>query len=282
MTLILGIYAALLTGFFLYEYFRKDDGTSKLFTDCIKLVEHEQSATEKLKAIASLTELRKSMSPWYEKYLSTIGVIGLFSMTIAAGVQTINSTTQQYRADSLESELEDKTAQIEAAQLFVAEVSSAIQSGAFGTQRIGDVERKILRYRLDELRSVNDLDNTQLSELFSLALVLREYDLAVEILEDNKELLNNTNPSDQLTLAEYYNLVGSKTAAQQIINELDSLNVAQSAEFVRRLVFLKLALGANVNELASDYANAFKIRREQAVEILTREAHEQFENQPGQ
>lgn len=282
MTLILGIYAALLTGLFLYEYFRKDDGTSKLFADCIEIVEHEKSAAEKLKAIASLTELRKTMSPWYQKYLSTIGVIGLFSMTIAAGVQTINSTTQQYRADSLEAELEDKTEQVEAAQLFVAEVSSAIQSGAFGTQRIGDVERKILRYRLDELRSVNDLDNAQLSELFSLALVLREYDLAVEILERNKELLSVTNPADQLTLAEYYNLVGSTTAAQQIVDGLDSLNVVQSAEFVKRLVFLKLALGADVDELASAYANAFKIRRDEAVEILTREAHEQSESRPGQ
>ena len=271
MTVILGTYAVLLTAFFLYEYFRKDDKTTELFAQCVEIVKNEESPTEKIKAISALNDLKKTLSPWYEKYLSTVGVIGLFSMTVAAGVQTINSTAQQSRADVLESDLAELKSQVELAEQFVANVSSAIQSGAFDTQRIGEIERRILRYRFDELRTSTDLNSEALSEAFSLALVLREFETAVELLEKNRELLNDRHPADQLTLAEYYYLVGSNSAAQQIVNDIDAAGGAQQRSFVKRLAVLKVALGAPAEDVVGDYANAFDIRRDQALESLTRE-----------
>jgi len=280
MTVILGIYAALLTVFVLYEYFKKDDKTSELFSQCVEIVEKEQSPSEKIKAISSLNELKNSLSPWYEKYLSTVGVIGLFSMTIAAGVQTINSTTQQYRADALAADLADTKSQVEAAELFVADASSAIQSGAFDTQRIGENERRILRYRFDELRTSTVLESEELSEAFSLALVLREFETAVELLEMNKELLDDTNIADQLTLAEYYYLVGSNSAAQQIVGQIAAAGGGHSRGFVKRFVVLKVALGAPIEDVVGEYASTFEIKREQAIESLTREVQIYTDRQP--
>ena len=271
MTMILGIYAALLTAFFLYEYFRKDDKTSGLFSQCMDIVEKEESTTEKIKAISALNDLKKSVSPWYEKYLSTIGVIGLFSRTIAAVVQTINSTIQQSRADALEENMSELKEQVAAAELFVADVSSAIQSGAFDTQRIGEIERRILRYRFEELRKSTKLDNQALSEAFSLALVLREFETAVELLEENRELLDGSYPADQLTLAEYYYLVGSNSAAQQIVDQIDEEGGSHPRSFVKRFVVLKVALGAPIENVVGEFATTFDIKRDQAIESLTRE-----------
>lgn len=273
MTVILGAYAVLLTAFFLYEYFRKDDKSAELFVECMEIVEKEESTSEKIKAISALNDLKNSLSPWYEKYLSTIGVVGLFSMTIAAGVQTINSTTQQTRADALQEDITELEEQVTAAEEFVADVSTAIQSGAFDTQRIGAVERRILSYRFDELRNATRLDTKQLREAFSLALVLREFETAVELLEQNRELVDDTNPADQLTLAEYYYLTRADGRAQQIVDNIPSSAAMGSRSLVKRLLVLKVALGAPIDDVVGDYANAFDIRRDLAIESLTREVN---------
>ena len=72
-------------------------------------------------------------------------------------------------------------------------------------------------------------------------------------------------------MAEYYYLVGSNSAAQQIVNDIDAAGGTHPRSFAKRLAVLKVALGAPAEDVVGDYANAFDIRRDQALESLIRE-----------
>src|SRR3954453_4341844 len=60
---------------------------------------------EDIKVIAELAKVRQSEIPWYERSVSTIGIVAFFSMIIATSIQTISATKVEIESSNLRQEI---------------------------------------------------------------------------------------------------------------------------------------------------------------------------------
>lgn len=237
----------------------------------IKAASRVRSIEGRAKLLGSLSELQKAATPWYERSLSTIGVVGFFSMSLAAGVQTISANLSAARAERLEDALEDLQEERNAAENFVNQVSKMVVSGALPIRTLGRAERELLRFRLDRLRAKEKLEIAEAKEMYTLALAIRDFHSAVSIFEQYRELLEGTSAGDQVSLAEYYYLVGSQEAARELIEELWEKRSTSDRLVVRRMSVLRVLIGHALDEEARELARLFRTRQSEALAILSRE-----------
>ncbi|HET9767164.1 MAG TPA: hypothetical protein VFS60_09965 [Thermoanaerobaculia bacterium] len=232
-----------------------------------RTVELPKDRAEMMKA---LSELQKAATPWYERTLSTIGVIAFFSMSVAVTVQTIQANLQQSQAERLRAELADQKAAQSASERFVADVARLVASGVRGGGSLSELERKILRHRLDVLAETSDAGDDAVREMFALALTLREYPRAVTLLEQHRTVLDMALPGDRLSLAEYYFLVGSLQASKELVGQVWAQRAVLDKPLVTRLVVLRAALGVSADG-AHELAELLGVSSAEATRILARE-----------
>jgi len=225
---------------------------------------------ERAELLRALADLQSAATPWYERTLSTIGVIAFFSMSVAVTVQTIGANLQESRAERLREQLEDLKETQLTSERFVADVSRLVASGMRSGGSLSELERKILRQRLEALAHKGDATDETVREMFSLALALREYPQAVALLEEHRSVLDLAVPGDRLSLAEYYYLVGSPQAAKELVGKVWADRVSLDRSLVTRLIVLRAALGVSYDG-AHELATLLKISDEEATRIVERE-----------
>lgn len=233
-----------------------------------------ESTTDRVKIISALAELQKVTIPWYERSISMMGVVAFISMSVAIGIQTINANLQEVRSMRLESKLNDLSAEREAAEEFVTEVSRAVVSGILDIRSLGDVERRILRYRLDRLRKSSVVGIDKIREMYTLALALRDYEVAVSVLELNPGLLDSTVPGDRLSLAEYYYFVGAVQSSKDLQQQIWMQRQHLARPLAKRLAILRTAIGFNVDVEVEELVRVFGLRKDEARQMLSREVSE--------
>lgn len=263
-------YAALVT----VVYCRARRAAARPFADDLRdlwqAARTVEPAKDRAEVIKALAELQKASTPWYERTVSTVGVIAFFSMSIAITVQTIQGNLEEARAQRLGAQLEDMKEEHTAAEEFVAEVSRLVASGMRSAGTLSDLEKRILRYRLEMLERKPETDEDAVREIFALALALREYPLAVSVLEREQEVLNLAVPADRLSLAEYYFLVSSHSASKQLLGEVWAQRQTLARPLVTRLVVLRAALGLS-RDAAGELAELLNVSPQEAARILERE-----------
>lgn len=268
---VLLIYSVLLSAVYMYSRRRQLSPLEDELRGLSRSLELVETPKDRASILQALAELRRASIPWHERAISTIGVIAFFSMSIAVVIQTISANLQQARVERLESGLAALKEERAAAERFLAEVSHAVTTGVLDPRALGDVERRVLQYRLDRLRGKLDRDEKETREVYSLAMALGRYDVAAAIMERHTDLFDMARPGDRLSLAEYYYLVGSHEASAQLQRELwkDRLNLARP--LARRLIVLGAALDVPLEEAALEMTRVLKVRTDEARQIVLRE-----------
>ena len=264
----LSVYAVLsIFGIFTLYYRRfRTDSVSNVLK---QVTLHDFSPSEKLNALAHLATIQEHESPWYERSLSTVGVIAFFSMTIASGVQLIKTTVESVKSDQLQQEIAAMNRERSVIEGFLGRVSRAVAAQYTETGRLDSAGKEILEHRLKELRLKEIVNHDELVETFTLALLLRDYETAKGALDRNIKLLDDTRPSDVISLAEYEVLEGAPNTANEYLRKIEpALSTLPSAWQVRVIV-LDTVINGNDDIHAKRLASLLGIDTEQASRRLS-------------
>ncbi|MFH1891154.1 MAG: hypothetical protein ABIK83_00550 [Candidatus Zixiibacteriota bacterium] len=226
---------------------------------------------ERLRIISEYAKIRSYFTPWYEKSISTIGVVAFFSMIVGTTIHVIDTAEERVAADRLRFQIEKLEEEKSAAESVLPIVSRTLIDANASGRELSENELSLLRYRARQLSDSENLSPAELVELYNLQLLMREYAKAVKILENNLEVLDQTVPADRVTLAEYYILIGAHTYAGDLLSTMrEEFATLPSVWKLRYATLWAIAFGDSarfVAELASD----MKISRSDAQERIRKE-----------
>jgi hypothetical protein len=231
----------------------------------------ELSPLQRLEALARIAEIRKSEISWYERSISTLGVIAFFSMLLATTAQTIKAGLDEIRAERLKQELHQLEEQKSELVSVVAQVSKAVLQEY---QRSGSLDqggKQLLASRLRTLVTLEPKTRNQALEQFDLALVLREFAAATEVLDEHSDLIDEQNPTDRITMAEYFLISGDEDSARSEIARVKPDLSRLGAPPRLRAIFVMAALDPSNSALVREVADLLHINEPRARERVEAE-----------
>lgn len=216
VVIILSIYALTSTLILLYQQKRKPK-LSASGDELAKLASAMQKPTEKADVLVEIIKLEQSQIPWWERAFSTIGIIALASMSVAATVQTLNATFVQEKLDQSERQVSQLKKEIGESTELLATMSKMIleQYRDFGRRDTTAV--RLLNFRLDQILNTLAPTAEQLKDAYAISLALEQYDVALSILNQHPDIMSTTLVADRVTLAEFYVLSGALEQAKPLI-----------------------------------------------------------------
>lgn len=106
---------------------------------------------EELKAIAEVAKARQTEIPWYERSLSTIGILAFFSMMLATSFQTISSAKTAIESSNIRQEINVLESQRAGWKRLLKSLSEVVVLKQMNSGRIEESEKNVLRQRLSDL-----------------------------------------------------------------------------------------------------------------------------------
>ncbi len=240
-----------------------------LVEQLLELAQHsDRTDSEKFEFLAEVVKLENMQVAWYEKSISTIGVVAFFSMLITVGLQTVNSARQSVEDDKLRTQIAELASQKNDTENIIREVSSAIVRLYTKTGKLDEKDSKILRHRLMQLENSQNMSNIEIVENYKIAMIVGDFQNAIRLLEDNIGLLDSTSYADQITLAEYYFFTGVEEQARNIVETLRNRSYSFTEMWQYKYVALSALLDPNFEDQSDNYfrqvAGIFRITLEEA------------------
>jgi hypothetical protein len=266
--ILLIVYSAAISAYL----FRLKRQTNKPHNDELATIWHRITAkpdptAEDIKAIAEVAKARQTEIPWYEKSLSTIGIVAFFSMLIATSFQTINSAKAEIEASNLRQEIKELEAQRETWNRLVKDLAQvAILKSASG--KLEPSEEAVLRQRLSHLDKIDKPDSEDQVEQLKLLLALKEYDLSAALVEKSKVLRDETSPETLLFLAEMAFVDGARARAKGLLKRFESNLSNQPADWQLRFYVLQATLDADPKAYVESVASLKHISLDDAYQLL--------------
>ena len=199
-----------------------------------------ESTPPSAESVKAYSEFRRTMQlelSWYQRSLSTFGVIAFVSMTVAAAIQTVRANKEQMDAEALRKE----NTQIEAQVSSIAkDMAIQMQSEYLTGVRPNDTEKQLLRYRLNELaRQPITLDIAR--ERFDAAIMLDDHNAALSAYASYPKGVD-VRPEDRVRLAEGALMMGNPIAARALFLGLLESSVQLDKSLRARVIILETAL----------------------------------------
>ena len=215
LSLVVLMYAVGVSAALLYAYRRRsqDDAIGRALT---AFEAEEHPVAERVQVMKAIAEIRNNDIRWFERALSTMGVVALISATVAAAVQTIRFAVEEQETKRLEQRALESEGRIGSAEALISAMARVLLGRASQAALMNEDEKRILRYRMDRLAGVDEPDQPAVDELIAIAITLHDYSRSVSLIERRPELLREDRAADQVSLAEYYFLVGSQAQARQM------------------------------------------------------------------
>src|SRR5258707_11464655 len=105
---------------------KRQSQKDRLSTEVDKISLDQFSAPEKLQALSHLAVIQQHRVPWYERSLSTIGVVAFLGMIIATGVQIIKTSVESGKAEQLQQQVAALNQERSVIEEFLAKVSRSV------------------------------------------------------------------------------------------------------------------------------------------------------------
>lgn len=201
---------------------------------------------------------------WYEKSISTIGIVAFFSMTITAGIQTIKLAIDDYKLERSKTDMAVLLQEKDRVQALIARLSRATLSQVQEAGTLDRASQELLHHRLEVLLGSSSATKEELGEAFEISLILRDYQAAKELAAEHRDLLQQANPGDRLALAEFYFISGSKYAAKDILASLEPIGPTLPKPWQVRMIILKARIDEKADKYAPDLANLLQISPQMA------------------
>lgn len=231
-----------------------------------------------LKAIAEIAKVRQTEIPWYERSLSTIGLVAFFSMLIGTSFQTINSAKTEIESSNLRQEIKGLELQRAAWNKLVKSLSEVIVLKQMNSGKLAESERDVLRQRIRDLEQTTNKTKQDESEQLKIYLALNQFDNASALVEKSQVLLEDTTPENLLLLAEASFLDGAKNRAKVLLSKFEPNISKQPQDWQVRFFILSAALDPNPGNYAKDVAAIKGISLSEAGEFLNARVDELKQN----
>lgn len=249
-----------------FLYFRSADDLEPKVASA--LASGDVPLAEKIQLLAAAAEYRKHTGWWFERAMSSIGVVALVTMTVAAAVQTIRAALEEQKVQQLQSAATSLDNRVKESESLIEALTQWVLNRADRTTTLACDERRILKYRQDTLEKLSPIDSAKLAELIEVSLSLRDFESVVTVFNRHPELVTSTKPTDLVTIAQYRYVTGSGPAAAMIVNQLWPLRGQLALPLLRRLAALRAIVGAGRDATAADLASTTNQRIEEARQAL--------------
>jgi hypothetical protein len=232
----------------------------------------ELPAVDRVNAIIEVAKLRQASLPWFERSISTAGVVAFFSMLIGTGFQAVKSNSDAIHAEQIERDVRELQLQKSDFDKAVAELAQSIMSQYQRTSFIDEAAIRVLRARLRFLERDGSIARDRMIEAFEITMIIGDYGAASRVLNGHMDLLDKTKSTDLIILVEYYYLTADSNSARALLKNLDAmLNDAPSSIRIRAIVLNALVNPGLQEDLVTQYATLLRIDREDAATRLDRE-----------
>lgn len=209
---------------------------------------------DRIKALSEIANIRDTNTPWYQKSLSAIGVVAFFSMLIATGVQTFKGSVVSAQAERLRGEVATLKKERSDIERLMGGVAGSVIAQYREAGRLDQAGQDILRHRLEYLRASQKPDHDDIVEMFEIALILRDYASAKDLLNRHIDLLDRAKPDDLISLAEYEYLVGAPKTAQKYADRVTRQDRELPKASQIRLIVLNAEINGNVDHYVRELA----------------------------
>lgn len=237
----------------------------------------EMPAAERLKAAAEMIKARQGQISWWERSVSAIGVIAFFSMMTATTIQTFRAGLETGRAERLRHEVEILERSQESLRIALTDTVSILVAEAQRGRPLKPSARRLLRQRLELLFDQERREREDLIEIFEIAFALKDYETVLHVLDADRTVLDQAQPVDNLTLAQFYLLNGAPSSARPYLERVQTQASRLPPEWRARLAVVRVALDATTKERSIlELAAALDLPAEEARLRLNR-GLEQFE-----
>jgi hypothetical protein len=229
---------------------------------------------EAIMAIAEIAKVRQAEIPWYERSLSTIGILAFLSMIVATGFQTINSAKAEAESASLRREAKILESQRNSWKKLVKELSGVVvlKQASFG--KIDKSEEEVLRQRLDQIDEIEKPGKDEDTERLKIYLALKQYDDAAALIHRSTWLSEGVSSENLLFLAEMSFVDGAKGEATSLLNHLDSQLSKQPLEWQLRYFVIRAAIDSDLASYSRQIAAIKGLSLEDAQDWLQRRVSE--------
>jgi hypothetical protein len=218
-----------------------------------------------VKQFVEVAKLAESSRPWYERALSTIGVIAFVALTTGAVVQSISASVQQAKSERLADEQRRFEAERAIVDQALADISSAVLADPLTLRRGWD---KALDHRLAALDSKSELSAEELAECFQILVLRRDYPRAAKLIDQNSSSISAEDPNMLVILAEYRLMSGMEQVARKYVDEVTERRDGLSLGARLRWLALRSYLGEPLDSLIPDVRNMLRVSDGEAREVL--------------
>jgi hypothetical protein len=196
--------------------YRSRADSEALDAELLSLARQDGPIKERAEILHALAEVRNSQIRWYERAISTVGIVALITMTIATAVQTVQSAAQEKKLEEWERRSAEAERRVGEANWLIGSMAKLLVNRATRVALLSDDEKRILRYRFERLSEMPKLERAEQQEMIQLAIVLREFFRGAALIEKDASLFDSADVADHVSLAEYYYLTGALDRARAI------------------------------------------------------------------
>lgn len=225
--------------------------------DLQRIWEHLTSKTDpsmdEIKVIAEVAKVRQTDIPWYERSVSTIGIVAFFSMLVATSFQTVNSVKAEIESTNLKQEILSLEAQRNSWNRLVRDLSEVIVLKATNG-KLEKSEESILKQRLNEIDKIDKANKEEEGEKLRLYIALKQYDNASELIEKSKLLSDEATPENLIFLAEMSFVDGARAQARALLKKFEDGLSKQPAPWQLRYYILNAALSSDPKVYGNEVA----------------------------
>jgi hypothetical protein len=266
--IVLACYAFAATVFLVLSIRRRAEEAT-IMPEVRRLASLEFQATERLKALAEVAKVKREELPWFERSLSAVGIVAFFSMSIAAGFQTLRVQTEAAKLEQLRADtklLEDQRRDVEYLANDVIEFMFSTQLPA---GRMDDVSRRVLGRYLETLERRGIRTRREFTQAYQIAYALGQIGRVIVLVERHSDFVKSPDPDAAVTLAEYYYLTRAEERAKTILRTVVEQSVI-GAGLHLRIAVLRRLVGEATAEDARRVGGLLRVPTEEAERrILT-------------
>jgi hypothetical protein len=192
-------------------------------------------------------------------------------MIVATGIQTIKGYTEAAKAEQMQQQVGALREERQTIEELLTKVSRSVADRYTETGHLDTAGKEILEHRLKHLRFNGRLAPDELSETFTIALLLRDFETAKATLRDDSRLLDTSKPSDLINLAEYEFIQDAPNSAREYLKRVIPIISTLPVSWQVRTIVLDALLNGNEEIHAKQLAAILLIDSEQAKRRLSSE-----------
>jgi hypothetical protein len=266
LTWFLFIYSLGLTGYLIKLFWTRNKNTE---LDAIwkAITSKADPSAADLTAMAEVAKARQSEIHWFERSVSTIGIVAFFSMIIATTIQTINSAKIDIDSSNVKQEIKVLESQRVTWKKLLKSLSEVIVLKQLNG-RLEESEKDVLRQRLQDLEDADSGKPEDERERLKLYLALGRHENASALVEKSSAVAADTTPENLILLAETSYVDGAKGRANTFLNKFEPTLSKQPVDWQVRFFVLKAALSAAPTDYAKDVAAVKGIDTAEAEQFI--------------